>query len=93
MPPLGSKNSINFLYNFFYPLLLLSWISLVSCHVPKEPFLNSFRVERKEATPVLDRGTLVIGMRGLRPYGVLLVSVSSLVLLSPSQFIKASVVL
>ena len=43
--------------------------------------------------PVLDSGTLVIGRRGLGPYGVLLVSVSPLILLLSSQFIKASVVL
>ena len=65
---------------FFYPLLLPIWISLVICHVPKEPFLYSSQVEEKEAMPVPDSGTLVIRMRGLGPSAVLLVSVSLLVL-------------
>ena len=50
----------------FYPLLLLLWISLVICHVPKElvPLLYSLRVEEKEATPGVDSSTLVICMCG-----------------------------
>ena len=50
----------------FYPLLLLILISLVICNVPKElvPSLYNLRVEEKEATPVVDSGTLVICMRG-----------------------------
>ena len=79
MPPLGSKNAINFLHKFVYPLLLLFWISLVICRVNKEPFLYSLRVEEREATSVPNSGTLVIGMHGLRPRAVLLVAVSPLV--------------
>ena len=80
MPPLGSKNAINFLHKFVYPLLLLFWISLDICRVNKEPFLYSLRVEEREATSVPNSGTLVIGMHGLRPRAVLLVAVSPLIL-------------
>ena len=91
--PLVQRTQLIFFIIFFIHYCYLVGSHLLVAMYPRNTLLNSFRVEQKEATPVLDRGTLVIGMRGLRPYGVLLVSVSSLVLLSPSQFIKASVVL
>ena len=60
-------------YKFFYPLLLLIWISLVICHVPKELvfLLYSLRVEEKEVTPIPDSGTQVIGIHALGLHAVL----------------------
>lgn len=52
MASLGLKNSINFFLEVFNPLFGSHLVLVI---------LYSLRVEEKEATPVLDSGTLVIG--------------------------------
>ena len=91
MQPLDSKNLTNFIFMSITIIYLdLNWY--LPCNQGTCSFLYYLRAEEKEATPVPDSGTLVIGMRGPEPRAVIRVSWSGSFCIRLTCTIKAFVV-